>query len=170
MRPFLTIAMVALSGSPVFAGCDSPKTTFMSCTFNAGQKQVSVCLKGEDVIYAFGKAGARPDLTLSTSLLDLDFTPWPGVSTPFETAVFSNGAVNYSVTAGQSYIYPEDENEDIRPRPWGDIEVIENGETIATLICDEGSTVYNWDSKVGDAKRAIGQCWDFDTRQWRACK
>ncbi len=171
MRLLIVIPIFIAGTQTAFAECATRQDTFLSCTFSQGRKAVDVCVEGNNLIYRFGRVGKTPDLTLSVSVIDAEYTPWPGVSSSiWETVTFQNQETRYEVTGVINRIYPENENDDIRVELNGYIEVIAGGETQATLSCDAGSVDFLYGGSIYDAKTAAGQCWMFEERLWAACK
>ncbi len=113
MRIFLPLIALAILSGPAFSQCATPNDTFLSCTFGGGKKAVHVCVDGSDVTYSFGRVGAAPEMVLSVPVVDVDYVPWPGVSSIFESVRFSNGDISYVANGGFTRIYPENENEDM---------------------------------------------------------
>jgi hypothetical protein len=171
MRLFIAIPILIAGTQTAFAECATRQDTFLSCTFSNGRKAVDVCVEGKNLTYRFGRVGKAPDLALSVSVIDAEYTPWPGVSSSiWETVTFQNQETRYEVTGAINRIYPENENEDIGVELSGYIEVIAGGETQATLNCDAGSVDFAYGGSIYDAKKAAGQCWMFEERFWAACK
>ncbi len=176
MRKFLISVGFSFLAFPAFGECASPEETFMSCTFENGTKAVAVCLEGTDVTYAFGRVGAPPQLALSVPISDIDYMPWPGISSIWEAMTFYVDNIAYVVSAGETRIYPDDENESIQHRLWGYIEVYENyraGEAekeLAALNCDKGSVHFDWSQIFSEAKQDAGLCWTGFDQRWQACQ
>ena len=153
-----------------FAECATPQDTFLSCSFSQGRKAVEVCVDGDMLTYRFGRIGKTPDLALSVSVIDAEYTPWPGIGRSiWETVTFQNRQTNYVVTGVIDRIYPEDETEDVQVEVSGVIEVVKAEETLARLECDAGSVDFGYGGSIYDAKTAAGQCWEFGQRRWVAC-
>ncbi len=171
MRLLIAIPIIIAGTQAAFAECATRQDTFLSCTFSNGGKAVDVCVEGNNLTYRFGRVGHAPDLSLSVSVIDAEYTPWPGVSNSiWETVAFQNQETRYEVTGAINRIYPKNENDDIRVELNGYIEVISGGETQATLNCDAGSVDFAYGGSIYDAKKAAGQCWMFEERFWAACK
>ncbi len=153
----LTLVFLLAPGT-VFASC--PETTVLSCPI--GKKQLAVCLTGTTATYSFGPQG-RPELTLSSSVAALDYTPWNGIGRSiWETVAFHNGPTSYEVWASVDRMA---EN----PRYEGGVNVLKNGALIAQLTCNPGSEVSDL-GPLEAAKTAAGLCWGFESRVWGACQ
>lgn len=176
MRKFLLSVGFTLLAFPVFAECASPEETFMSCTFQSGTKTVEVCLAGTDVTYAYGPIDGPPELALSVAVADIDYMPWPGVSSIWESMTFYVDNISYVVSAGETRIYPEADDANIQHRLWGYIEVYENyrsGELekeLATFTCDDGSVNFDWSQIFNKAKQSFGMCWVGFDQAWQSCE
>ena len=176
MRPIFLAVFFTVFTSPAFAQCASREATFMSCTFNNGAKAVQVCLEDGAMRYAFGPTNGPPELALSVPISELDYTPWPGISSIWEQMVFHVGKIDYVVEAGETRVYPESENDPIQVSYWGIIGVYENYDApktekeLALLTCDEGSVLFDWNQGFSQAKQAIGQCWSQRDFAWTVCE
>ncbi|MEJ6401456.1 hypothetical protein [Yoonia sp. 2307UL14-13] len=117
--------------------CRNGSTVLMHCTFDDGAKQVALCRSDDIVSYAFGADLDRPELSLSSTISDLQAVPFNRVSgSYFEQIRFYNGDTSYEVSAAVfSY---GNKNETVRIAE-GRIRVNSPGGRGAMLACDGGS-------------------------------
>lgn len=129
-----------------------------SCRFNGGAKAVQVRVAGDYLTYDFGDGRKTTELSLSQSLYDGTFAPWPGVgSAIWESVYFYNEGYTYEVWSSV-------ERNPNGPPEAGGINV--NGTKSRTeLICDPGSVSSNFGA-LSDAMYARGLCWDHGSEQW----
>lgn len=128
-----------------------------------------MCENSTSVTYRFGPTGEAPDLTLTETVQDVEYTPWPGIgSTIWEEVAFKNQDYRYVVYAALVRSFPENETDDITVTPTGGITVYEGDAEIANLRCDEGSVDFPWGTGLFDAKTALGLCFDV-SEGWSAC-
>ena len=156
MRAPLTglIAAVALIPATSFAACQGQ--TVLSCPI--GKKQLEVCLHGGTATYSFGPKG-RAELTLSSPIETLDYTPWNGIGRSiWEAVAFHNDGVSYEVWASVDRMADN-------PIYEGGVNVLRGDALVAQLSCDKGSKVSDLDP-LYQAKRAAGQCWNHETFEW----
>jgi hypothetical protein len=139
------------------------ETLLMGCTFKQGAATVAVTIEDGVVSYRFGRTGQTPELTLSESVEDVEYQPWPGAgSSIWEAISFSNGAHRYEV--GMSL--PRDpENTNI----YGGVTVFHHDDEIAYLTCDSGSGQFLFDNRIESAKAAAGLCNQRGERTWAPC-
>ncbi|MEO0930330.1 MAG: hypothetical protein AAFY14_06730 [Pseudomonadota bacterium] len=157
-----------LSGtcSIAHAGCGAGLAPFLTCEVGVKRKALSVCYNDEIVTYRFGPADA-PELVLTETVENIDFTPWPGAGRAiWEEVRFHNGAYTYAVFAGFDRLYGNTEDTDLATPFFGSVVVTRAGEMLADLQCNRETTHAPW-SGLFDAKRAAGQTWDRDAQIWR---
>jgi hypothetical protein len=153
MRLFYIFSLM-LTASAANATCDG--TLVFQCDIN--RKAVEVCLTEDAVTYRFGAKG-KPELTLTSSLADADYTPWPGIgSSIWESIAFQNEGVTYEVW------FSADRMTDEHPITGG-IAISKNGASQAELTCTPGTVRGGLDA-IYPAKTAIGQCFDREKQQW----
>lgn len=162
MKPCLAVLFL-LSPTSALACFGDTGLSLFHCTFKAGMTEARVCLQDDVVYYAYGAAGASPDLLLARDVGAVDMVPWPGIGrTIWEEAGFSNGDVEYRLT------YAVDKMAETEPAE-GVLLVRQGGNQIAELICDRGSVSDHDFYPLFEAKSAAGQCWDHDSTQWQDC-
>lgn len=152
--------LLALLPLPAAADCAGGAQVF---TCQIGQKALELCHVGNDLTYAFGPPGA-PDLALAESLLTVNFTPWPGVSSNiWETVIFVNDDHAYEVWTSVARD-PED-----TMGLQGGVNVLNGEEPVAELTCDQGTASQSLDG-IWDLKESVGLCWEFSSFSWKtAC-
>lgn len=174
----MEIPMIRITTTAVFsiwagiatANCDANMQTFMSCTMSEGRKTVDVCFDADHVTYGFGRTGREADLALSVTMLDAEYTPWPGIgSTIWEAMTFENGEVRYETYGAISRPVPESDDGEIRPVTSGGITVWKGDDPIAQLDCDAGSVDFPNGYDFEAAKKAHGLCWKRRMDDWAAC-
>lgn len=126
-----------------------------------------MCFDDQTATYRYGPIDGAPDLTLSTSINDVDFEPWSGVGKAInENVTFYNGDYSYEVGAGFDRPFSEEEMQ--RPiRRFGWLEVAQNGEPLANLACVPETVTYGFGAGIYDAKVAAGLTWDDYSKTWR---
>ena len=130
-----------------------------SCTFDGDAKAVQVWVDGDFLTYDFGDGRKSTDLSLSQSLFDGTFAPWPGVgSAIWESVTFYNDGYAYSVWSSTL-------RDDNGPPEAGGIDVTNGSKTVAALVCDRGSVSSDF-AGLSDAMYARGLCWDYGSAQW----
>ncbi len=171
MRIFAPFALASLIATPALAGCPAGSVPILTCSFQNGAKQVTACQDGVSATYAFGKTGRAPELTLSTPVADLDYTPWPGIGRSiWATTAFENQGFTYLLWYNYDKIDAlEDAQAAGAPDPLtAGISVLRgDGEGLASLECDPGSITTRMDA-LSQAKEALGLCWDGQT--WGPCE
>lgn len=146
--------LLLLLAAPAHAAC--PGDTVFSCPI--GKKTLDICHAKGLLTYQFGRKG-KTELTISEPLETVAYTRWPGIGRAiWDSVAFENEGVTYEVWSSFDKM---DENAVLE----GGINVMEGDETLATLTCDKGSVAYSIEA-ISDLKAGIGQCWDFDARQW----
>ncbi len=155
------LALACLLPLPALADC--PGQVVFSCPI--GAKHLQLCLTETDLIYSYGKIGA-PDLTLREGLSTVAYQPWPGFGrTIWDSVRFQNADVSYEVWSSIDKQMSEDEP----PQDWqGGVIVTRGDETLADLSCSAPPDPPFLDVLM-EAKKAAGQCWDFEVQGWAAC-
>lgn len=159
-----TLRHIALLGlltlTPAWADCAGE--VIFACKIKT--KTLELCLTADALRYTFGKG--QPDLTITTPLPQLDYTPWNGIGRSMWEAVrFENRGVTYEVWSSIDKLM--DEND---PAPiWSGGVIVSRGDaTLAQLVCTTPPEPPFIDV-LYDAKTAVGQCWNFDRRAWLNC-
>jgi hypothetical protein len=155
------LALALLVATPALADC--PGEVIFSCHIKA--KVLQVCLTPDSVSYQFGRP-SRPDLTITTDLVQADFTPWPGFGrTMWQSVRFQNEDVTYEVWSSIDKMMNADDPE---PLWQGWVIVTRGDEALADLTCTAPPDP-PWLDRLYEAKQAVGQCLDFDTQTWGDC-
>ncbi|MBB5723826.1 hypothetical protein FHS72_003471 [Loktanella ponticola] len=161
------IQRIAVTAALCVAGmtASAEETLLMACTFKDGATGVSVTFDDGIVHYAYGPSKQEPDLALSEPAVDIDYTPWPGVSSSiWEAIAFTNGDFRYEV--GMSFAR-DPESIEVN----GGISISENGTEIAFLHCDTGSGYFVYDDQIEKTKHAAGLCVDHGRDpKWAPCE
>lgn len=143
---------------PIAARAEGQFEVF-SCTFDGGSKAVLVQVAGDYLTYDFGSGGKGTELSLSESLSDGTYAPWPGVgSAIWESVFFYNDGYVYEV-------WSSIERDPNGPPETGGINVSTASRGVAELVCDSG-TVYSNFAGLSDEMYASGLCWDHTSEQW----
>lgn len=139
----------------------------MGCTFKDGAAEMAVTINkdAQTVTYAYGPTGQSPDLQLSSTLVDVEYDPWPGVSRAiWHEVTFRNGTYAYAV--GMSI-----DRDPLNAEVYGGISITNNGSEIAYLECDQGSGTFVYDEAISEAKAAAGLCVSRgETTTWVPCE
>lgn len=158
MRPHALSALLAClcSAAPAFATCQGE--SLFACRI--GKKVLGVCRSESAVSYRFGPAG-KPELQITTTLQDLAYQPWPGVSRSiWEAATFQNAGTSYEAWSSFDRHDPQAVVE-------GGVNVLKGETQIASLACNKGSVESALDL-LFDAKYSVGQCWSPEKHRWSA--
>ena len=130
-----------------------------SCTFNGGAKAVQVWVQGDFLTYDYGDGRKSTELSLSQSLYDGTFAPWPGVgSAIWESVYFYNDGYSYEVWS----LIERDPN---GPPEAGGINVTNGSKAVAELICDRGSVSSDF-AGLSDEMYGRGMCWNHGSQEW----
>ncbi len=136
--------------------CDE---VLLSCTIN-GSRQVTVCLSGDAVTYAYGKRGKAAELDLSVPLSDGTYTPWNGIGRYISDSItFYNAGYAYEVWQSIDKMSPD-------AGPDYGVNVLQGEDVLKALACDAGAEAQPFD-RLFEATEAQGLCWDFDNRGWQ---
>ena len=164
-------ALAALLPQAVAAQCVYPAEPFLACTMQGGTKELSVCVEGRTVRYAFGPVGGKPELVLPRDVTEVDYTPWPGAGrTIWEEVRFENLGYTYLVHGWVDRV-PEEESPGDPIRPMGGGVVVMRGdETLAEIACDAESADFIWTDAISHAMAEAGRCLDQYDRVWRDCE
>ncbi|WP_320241635.1 hypothetical protein [Cognatiyoonia sp. IB215182] len=158
--------LLCLSTGAAHAGCATGLTTFLTCEVGAKRKALDVCYDDQIVTYSFGPVGA-PELLLTETVANIDYTPWPGVGRAiWENVTFQNGDYGYTVFAGFERLFGEMSDADLPDPHFGGVVVRRAGTTIAELECTAGTVEAPWDDALFRAKEATGQTYDHSRRIW----
>ena len=167
MRCFVTLAMI-VCGAGAQARCMGEDHVFMSCTVDGGAKLLSVCIDDGVATYAFGLLGQPPDLSISTQIADLDYTPWPGYGgSIWEEVRFYNNEYNYLVFAAVDRSGPEDANGDMIIQERGGVIVFQGDTSLAVLNCDADSLDFPWTDALSQGKATAGLRWNMQAGRWQ---
>lgn len=148
------------------AACLPNEKTFMACTIAGNGKSLRVCFDTDMVHYRFGAPDQPPELTLSSPVVAVDYTPWPGIGRAiWESVHFPNAGYVYEVFAGFDRMIQEDDPED---PAFGGVHVLRDDQVIAELRCSPDSVDFTWGDGLFLAKEAAGTTYDMSTRTWGA--
>ena len=159
----ISIAALILLPAPAMADCADDAELLFACTFNEGRKQVTTCLSGDVVSYAFGPVDAPPELGLVRHVTDVDMRPWNGFGRYInESFTLDNGGYGYTLRYAIDKFAPEGSS-GVEGELW-----VEKGEdTLANLSCDPGSLKFSgYPLPLFKAKQAAGQLWNRETGLW----
>lgn len=166
MKQLCLAALICGVGHPGYAECATGLDPFLTCEVGTQGKQLNVCFNSDVIVYSFGRSG-DPELVLTETVADIDYTPWPGIGRAiYETVQFTNGGYQYTVVAGFDRMFG-DETEADHPDPFfGNVQVTHNGETLADLSCRRETAQAPWGG-LYDAKLGVGLEWDWHADEWR---
>jgi len=68
------LALLAFT-NPAWAACEDGEVKFMSCQIENSTNVLHVCYDEQVVHYRFGPTDQAPDLALSSTIADVDYTP-----------------------------------------------------------------------------------------------
>lgn len=102
MKPRVILATVFVLGLPTGAladVCGPTEELLFHCKINDSSRQVSTCQSGDGLfVYRYGKPGQEPELTLSATPAEVDYTPWNGVGRYiWATLTFDNKGYRYQL-------------------------------------------------------------------------
>ena len=118
--------LAILLPGPALADC--AEDTFVSCTIKG--KPLDVCVQGDRVTYAYGRAGAR-ELELSEPLSALTLQPWSGVGRSiWEGLSFRNAGYTYEAYLSFDRLNPDGAME-------GGVSVLKGDDLVAQLAWPE---------------------------------
>ncbi|MET4682689.1 tetratricopeptide repeat protein [Brevundimonas faecalis] len=105
----------------------------LACRIDGQAKEASISLTETSATYRFGPPEREPELSLSNSLVDLDYRRNNGAAgTVDEIVTFANGDTTYSFAAGfRNGMQPDPS----ALRPFGLLSVSRNGRELARLPC-----------------------------------
>lgn len=160
------LALLAFT-NPAWAACDANENMFMSCQIEKSQSILRVCFDERDVFYRFGPLGQKPDLEISVSIADVDYTPWPGVGQAiWEEVSFQNDGHHYTVHVGFDRMFDEEEYNATPHHGFGGVLVTRGDVEVVALSCSRASVDFGWDVALFEAKTNLGNVWDDRTREW----
>lgn len=116
------------------AAADAPaEETVMTCRMLGLDREASVAIAGTRATYRYGASRQRPELTLSTSLAELDYRRKGGAGDTFDEIVtFKSGDTAYRIAAGFRNGTAPDTS---ALQPFGTLTVSRAGKTLAALTC-----------------------------------
>ena len=163
MRNTLSLIALTISTAPAFAQCPTNQHPILSCNIEDSQKALTACHDGAVATYAFGKPGQTPELIIKTPVTQINYTPWNGVGRGiYEQVIFDNAGVGY-------LLWSAFEKDPGVEQPFsGGIVVQQNGEDLASLMCDPGTMEVGIDG-LFEVMESHGQCWDYSDFKWIAC-
>lgn len=164
-----TLFLTTVLGTVAHADCAPGEQVFTSCRIEGRNTEVFVCFDADTARYSYGPVGGPAELTLSETIENLEFEPWPGVGRSiWDSVTFRNGEYSYTVVGGVERLLPTENTLDaeIETRPYGGIEIARNDEVLDQLECISETVSYTFGDALYNAKIAAGQDWDSTLRQW----
>lgn len=143
--------------------CPSASETLVSCSLKNGSRELTTCLQGDQVSYAFGRSGTAPDLALQRHVRDVNMVPWPGIGRSiWEEFTFENEGTSYTV------YYSQEKDPGAEQPLSGGIIVEQGGKELAHLRCDRGSVQSSgYGLPLFDAKERAGQVYSLEAGNWQ---
>jgi TPR repeat protein len=131
--PLLAALAAMVAASPGYAMDRPDEENVLTCSIAGQDREASLSIAGDRVVYRYGPPGQRPELTLSAPLGELDYRRRNGAGdTIDETATFANGDTLYRFEAGFRDGAAPDPS---ALHPFGTLTVSRNGQTLAGLTC-----------------------------------
>lgn len=129
---FITILAVLWTAAAV-ASDARPEESVLTCRIEGQDREISISITGTLATYRYGSALKKPELTLSSSLADLDYRRKNGPGdTIDEIVTFTNGDTAYRMAAGFRNGAAPDPT---ALEPFGTLTVIRAGKTLTALNC-----------------------------------
>jgi hypothetical protein len=162
LRLFISSFLFVVSAMPAMA-CPAGSEVLVSCSLKDGSKELTTCLQGEQVSYAFGRSGAKPDLELQRNVRDVNMVPWPGIGRSiWETFTLENAGTFYTV------YYNQEKDPDAVQSLSGGVIVEQGGRELAHLHCDSGSVKSSgYGLPLFEAKQRAGQVYSLEAESWQ---
>ena len=135
-------ALFTLINTAAFASsyCTLDDTAMFSCTFQNGAKAVEVCdaiwLDGDQAAYGFFKRDGTIEKEIITDKASLIYDTGTGLGAQLSESVSFNTNDGYTY---EVYWSAARDADDVS----GGINVLQNGDSIANLICDAGSVEHD---------------------------
>ena len=168
MHKAFFVAAALLVPQGVWAQCIPGETEFASCQIKGKKTQVSVCYTADTATYRFGKRNAAPDLALSVPIVELAYTPWPGIGRDiWESVSFDNKGYTYELSVGFERMF-EGEAQSDGPRHFGQLTVTQGTKILSVMACQPETVSYSYGEGLFAAKAARGQQWDANSQVWVA--
>jgi hypothetical protein len=126
------LALSVCSGSAL--ACEPREKLAFACTTVKG-KRVEVCSGADTLTYAYGRPGAKPELSLRRPKRDVKYEHWSASGEGGSLLTFRNGNATYTVTSGARYArdYGDGTHEDgLR---YADVSADVNGRNVASNDC-----------------------------------
>lgn len=141
----------------------SREEAILTCLMDSAGREASVHITDTQAIYRYGRPGERPELTLSSPLMELDYRRKIGPASTIDEAVtFFNGDTAYRFTAG---FRDKQQPDPTALRPFGTLTVNRAGATISTFRCNEPSIKRRPD-RLLEKLRDIGRKKDSDGEEF----
>ena len=162
----IILALSCLVPTAAGAACGAGDTNVLSCSLLDRQTEVSLCIGGDTIFYAYGGFGEKPEVQLSAPVAEIESRPWSGIGrTIWETVTFRDGDFAYEVNLGATTVQEGDE---LVRQDAGGVAVFVNGQEMTYVECDaKSATAGIW--AVSDAKEAAGICWNPNAFEWETC-
>ncbi len=155
-------ALACLVGAAAQAGPEA-RRQILSCRLDDGANAVDLWIEGRMVHVFYGPKAGPAVLSAKVPVATIEHHPWEGVGRSiWESTTIHDGPLGYEFWMSVDRLNPD-------PRPKGGLNVIRNGQTIASHEClPQGIRADFW--AMSDAKGALGICWDLETHAWTSCK
>ncbi|WP_341367258.1 hypothetical protein [Yoonia sp. BS5-3] len=138
-----------LVAAQVTDACPDTANLLMHCTFDDGARQMALCQSDKVVSYSFGVDLDRPEISLSSTITDLQNVPYNRVTADnFEQIRFHNGDTSYEIYAYET-IYSSPTGAEHHTE--GGIRVKYPGGSETVLVCDDTTVT------PGTPRDGIGQ-------------
>ena len=147
--------------APGLVRAECSEETLLSCPVSGSEKQIEMCLEGDQLTYSYGHPG-KPELMLSEPLSAGTYMPWNGVGrSMWDVVAFYNDGYTYTVN------WSVDRMDESLPVQAG-VSVDEGGNIVVILTCAEGTAGPEFGSVLMERMQALGQCWDPTAQTWTA--
>ncbi|WP_322895147.1 MULTISPECIES: hypothetical protein [unclassified Yoonia] len=161
MRFAVALSVLIGGAGAAQADCLPGEQTFMACQIEDSGKSLRVCFDNDTVNYRFGPAGQPPELALSATITDVDYTPWPGVGRAiWENVRFTSSGYIYEVYAGFDRMSEDDH------ASFGGVRVSFGEKNVAELTCAPDGLDFTWGEGLFAAKEAAGMAYDREGQRW----
>ena len=134
LRSLTFVLVVASFFTAAGASRAADEEILLTCPIQGQDRVVSLSVVGDQAVYRYGRPGQTPELTLSSSLVELDYRRADGGGdTIDERVTFTNGDTRYELAAGFVDGAAADPT---ALRPYGSLTVSRGGAQLARYACD----------------------------------
>ncbi len=162
----VVLALAICAPQALWADCAATEQRFVSCQIEGRKTEMSVCYTADMATYRYGPLGQKPDLVLSSPMLELAYQPWSGVGRDiWENVSFTNDGYRYEVGAGTPRLFSEADAAN-PPPPYASVTVLKGDTILTTLDCTTESLNYDNSEVIFAAKEALGLQWDYENSVW----